>query len=163
MKSARRCALLCLFVLLSATPVLSQDPAEKELINYRLPLSAEVWVPCAANGEGEAVSLSGVTHVTVSSLQTPSGALHLSTLVNPQGVTGVGAKTGTLYHGVGVTRVSTTLEPGATTADFSFVNVFQFIGVGVGNDLRVRQRIHIVIGPNGTVSVSIERFRVTCR
>ncbi len=161
MSPIRCCALAVVCLTMSAFPGLAE---EKELTNTVLPIAISAWIPCAAGGAGEWVTLAGNVHTVVSGQVNPNDVVILRTHVNPQQVTGVGTSTGTTYQGNGVTRFSITLDSNPEPpVDYTYVNNFRVIGAGPDNNLSVKHDIHITVNGDGTVAVSIEKIRITCQ
>jgi hypothetical protein len=130
--------------------------------NTEIPISITVFVSCANGGAGELVGISGslhdLFHVTVSD----SGAVHVKTHDNPQGVQGVGEITGVKYQGTGVTQEHINEGSGGLPFVFTFVNNFRIIGQGPDNNFTVHENTHVTINPDGTVTAFVDNFRVTC-
>jgi hypothetical protein len=123
----------------------------------------DVFVPCANNGSGESVTLSGSLHDLFHVTFDGSGGLTLKVLDNPQGISGVGETTGATYHATGQTQQ--TFHASGVNSSFSstYVNVFHIVGTGPGNDFFVREVSHVTVNANGTVTGYVDRFSVTCR
>jgi hypothetical protein len=128
--------------------------------NFSFPLEQTVFVPCANGGAGESVTLSGslheVFHVTVND----AGHSTVKFFDQPQGVSGVGSVTGTKYQGTGVTQDIRTTRVGF---EETFVNVFQMVGQGPGNNFAVHEKLHVTVNANGTVTTSRDPIETTCR
>lgn len=140
-------------------PPLPNFAAVAETVNDFIPVSFGIFVPCAAGGVGEDVTLDGFLHILVSFTQTPDGNLRLKSLVQPQGVSGTGAVTGDKYQGTGVTQEVFTLGPGQGQ---TFVNNFRMIGQGPGNNWQVHENVHIQVNANGVPTAFVDNFNVAC-
>jgi hypothetical protein len=130
-------------------------------VNESDPILLSVFVPCAAGGAGETVDLSGNLHTLITFTingNNVSGLMHFQ----PQGVSGTGETTGLRYSGTGVTSTSvkTSLQNGQ--ANTTFINRFDIIGQGPGNNFTLHETAHITFNADGTVTVSFDNFAVEC-
>jgi hypothetical protein len=151
---AMTCLLALVFVATSANAAVQ--------VNTAIDISLQVFVPCAAGGAGEIVDLSGPLHVLMSFTingNNVSGVQHFQ----PQGISGTGETTGAKYQATGVT--STTFQQSLQNGQASetFINRFDIIGQGPGNNFRVHETAHITINANGTVTVNFDNFNVECK
>ena len=130
--------------------------------NTSIPITLDVFVPCANGGAGETIEVSGFLHVQTSVTFDQNGGLHFSEQFNPQGVGGVGLTTGDKYRATGLTRddFSTT---SSGVQQFTFINRFDMVGQGPGNNLSTHETEHITILPDGTVTVFFDNFSITCK
>ena len=130
--------------------------------NDRTDISLIVFVPCADNGVGENLNLSGPLHTLISFTMNGnnvSGYFHFQ----PQGISGTGETTGAKYTATGVTQQSfkSSLQNGQ--ANFTFVNNFRMIGQGPGNNFLVHETLHITMAADGTVTVVHDNFSIECK
>ena len=145
-----------------AALVVSIMPAKAAItVNESIPFFLSVFVPCAAGGAGETVDLSGNLHVLITETingNNVSGFIH----DQPQGVTGTGETTGLMYSGTGVTSTSfkTSLQNGQ--ANTTFINRFNVIGQGPGNNFTVHETAHSTFNADGTVTVNFDNFGIEC-
>jgi hypothetical protein len=94
-----------------------------------IPIDIGVFVPCALNGAGEVVLLSGDLHVLFHFTDDGAGGFHVMSEANPQGISGTGLTSGDKYQGTGVTRQN--FNSGAPLPfNSTFVNNFRIIGEG---------------------------------
>jgi hypothetical protein len=147
-------------VILLSFAVIPQAQAEVQA-NESVPLSSTVFVPCANDGIGELVDLSGNLHILVTATINKnhvSGTTHYQ----PQGVVGEGMDTGNKYQGVGVTQdhFSGALQGGSYT--YTFTNSFMIIGQGPGNNFTIHETFHITINANGEITVEADNLRTAC-
>ncbi len=118
--------------------------------NISIPLDPfTLLVPCALGGSGELVALTGSLHILATSTVDAAGGIHLSLQSQPQGAGGFGLTSGDMYRGTGVTRMELTLVAGAQT---TFVNNFNIIGVGTGNNLLIHDTVTITANADGTIT-----------
>jgi hypothetical protein len=125
-------------------------------------ISLIVFVPCADNGVGENLNLSGPLHTLISFTMNGnnvSGYFHFQ----PQGISGTGETTGAKYTATGVTQQSfkSSLQNGQ--ANFTFVNNFRMIGQGPGNNFLVHETLHVTMAADGTVTVVHDNFSIDCK
>jgi hypothetical protein len=120
------------------------------------------FVPCANDGAGETVVMSGnihfVAHFTFND-NTVSGMF----FANSVNFSGTGQVTGDHYRRTGVsTSVFSESQQGSsftTTSAFSF----QLVGQGAGNNLVVHTLFHVTINAQGDTTVSLETLRADCK
>ena len=140
----------------------STNSASTVTTNDRVPFAGMVVVPCANNGAGEVVAVSGTLHVLTHQTLSSSGNVHVKVHFQPQGATGVGLTTGDQYRGTGVTQEETNLNGPLPITD-TFIDNFRIIGPGPNNNLLIHQTIHITINANGVVTAEVTNISVECR
>ena len=149
-------------VTLGAVLTILISPANAAVVfNASNDISLSVFVPCAAGGAGEIVDLSGPLHTLITftiNNNNASGVEHFQ----PQGISGTGETTGLKYQGTGVTSTSfkVSLQNGQATQ--TFINRFDIIGQGPGNNFRIQETAHLTFNADGTVTVLFDNFRVEC-
>ena len=129
--------------------------------NTQVTFDAFVFVPCAQNGAGEVVHISGPLKVLFHVTLDGSGGFHFDELFNPLGITGVGLTSGDQYQATGETRFG--FNDRGLPFEFTFVNNFKIIGHGPGNNFLVHETFHITINANGTVTAFVDNFSVECK
>jgi hypothetical protein len=128
--------------------------------NEQVPIVVFAFVPCANDGAGELVELSGTLHVLTHVTTDDQGGLHVKQHFQPQGISGVGLTTGDKYQGTGATQT----EFNATAAfEQTSVNNFRIIGQGPDNNLLVHATFHVTVNANGDVTTVVDNFSVECR
>ena len=151
---AMTCLLALVFVATSANAAVQ--------VNTAIDISLQVFVPCAAGGAGETVDLSGPLHVLMSFTingNNVSGVQHFQ----PQGISGTGETTGAKYQATGVTSTTFQMSLQNGQASETFINRFDIIGQGPGNNFRVHETAHITFNAAGTVTVNFDDFSVECK
>lgn len=118
-----------------------------------------VFVPCAAGGAGEIISLDGTLHVLVNSTVDAQGGIHLTTHFQPQNLSGTGLITGDKYQGTGVTQDQTIVTAAGVV---TFVNNFRMIGQGPGNNYMVHENATATVDANGNVTAFHDNLTVSC-
>jgi hypothetical protein len=162
MKTLRRAVLFAaMLVLATAGGALGGGPLED--VNIRQPLDMFVWVPCADDGNGEVVHLTGELHVLLQATVDANGGLHITSHDQPMGVSGVGLTTGAAYRGTGVTRDHTTSLNGGAPYLYTYVNNFRIVGQGRGNNFLVHQTVHITINANDEVTAQFDHSSAECK
>lgn len=131
------------------------------LVNTALPFEQVVSVPCAVDGSGELVQLTGFLHVLVTATFDAKGILHATTHFQPMGVAGTGLTTGDVYRATGITRdeVNGLNIPFETT----FVNNFRIVGPGKGNNLAIHEVFHITVNALGEVTANFDLESTECK
>ena len=132
--------------------------------NVIMPLVETIDIPCANNGSGETVDLTGNLHALMITNTSNSGNVTVKTQYNPQGVIGVGRTTGDIYRGTGVTETIKTFV-GITEYPhvFTDINNFRIIGKGAGANYSIHSNVHITINANGTATASVDNTSVNCK
>lgn len=158
---ARRSLFLFASVVVALTCAATQPLQADVTTNIREPLAMDVFVPCAAGGAGEVVSLTGTLHLLIRATTDNTGGVHVGVHSQPVGVSGVGQTTGDTYRGTGVTQdeFNGRVDVGA---EDTFVNNFRVIGQGPGNNFTVHQTIHITITANGDVGAVVDNTKISC-
>jgi hypothetical protein len=132
--------------------------------NEQIPFAQVAFVPCANNGAGEPVLISGTLHILQHQTISDAGHLQVKFHFQPQGASGVGLTTGDTYRATGVTQQTVTadLTDGAPQ-EFTFINNFRIVGQGPDNNLLVHQTIHITVNANGELTAEVVNTSVECR
>ena len=159
MKSRIPTAMTCLGAALTFATVPGYAGVQ---VNDTTTISLSVFVPCAADGAGEVVDLSGPLH-TLMSLTINGNHVSVDAHFQPQGISGIGETTGAKYQATGVTRVSFTTALLNRQANSTFVNNFRVIGQGPGNNLLMHETAHFTIDADGTTTVTHDNFSVDCK
>jgi hypothetical protein len=130
--------------------------------NVIVPLSLDVFIPCAADGAGEMVHLEGDLHVLITfniNGNNVNGQSHFQ----PQGVSGTGLTTGDRYQATGITRDDFKGSLQNNQYKATFVNNFRIIGQGPGNNFLAHATTHIAINANGDVTAEVENVTDDCQ
>jgi hypothetical protein len=144
---------------MSASPVFA---ASTITTNQQVPFAQIVIVPCANNGAGEPVLISGTLHILQHQTVSDAGNVHVKVHFQPQGAGGVGLITGDAYRATGVTQEEFNINGPLPITD-TFINNFRIIGQGPDNNLLVHQTIHITINANGELTAEVVNTSVECR
>src|SRR5438105_11406163 len=132
-------------------------------VNDTSEINLTVFVPCAAEGAGELVDLSGPLHTLITFTingNNVSGTAHFQ----PQGLSGTGETTGDKYQATGVTKdTSFKLSLQNGQANQTFVNNFRIIGSGAGNNFLVHEDAHITFNRNGAMTVFHDNLSIECK
>ena len=104
---------------MTALAFFAQSAQAEVVVNQSVQMNLEVFVPCANQGAGELVRLSGPLHVLITFTangKTFSG----STQFQLQGISGIGVDSGERYNGTGSTQdhFSGTFIKGQSSASF---------------------------------------------
>jgi hypothetical protein len=128
--------------------------------NEFVPVTVLAFVPCANDGAGELVILTGTLHVLSHVTIDDQGGLHVKQHFQPQGISGTGLTTGDTYHGTGVTQSEFDATAGVEQTS---INNFRIIGQGPNNNLLVHSTSHVTVTPNGDVTTVVDNFSVECQ
>ena len=131
-------------------------------VNDRTDIDLSVFVPCAADGVGENVNLSGPLLTLISFTINGNnvwGKYHFQ----PQGISGTGETTGDKYQATGVTQETFKSSFQNAQANDTFVNNFRIIGQDPGNNFLVHETLHITINANGVATVFHDNFSIDCK
>jgi hypothetical protein len=129
--------------------------------NQFVPFALAAFVPCANGGAGETVLVQGILHIQ-EHVTINDNRANLKIHFQPQGATGVGQDTGTVYNATGVTQEQDSLPILNGSAEFTFINNFRLIGQGPDNNLQVHQTVHVTVDANGNVTAVVDNTTVDC-
>ena len=126
---------------LAAAQTIEPGPATNQI---RTAISQTIYDACV----GESIAFDGFVHTLV---KVGQDQLHLTTVSNFQGMSGVGATTGKLYQlqCAGVTNVFLSDGPITTASVFNAVNLCAL----AANTSVVMMHEHVTVNPDGTVTV----------
>jgi len=127
--------------------------------NTNIPITNTVVVPCANNGQGDTIQLSGTIHFLLLVTLDNNGGFLLHLTSNAQDLTGVSQTSGVTYHG-GVGD-SFTIN-GKVGFEQTFTNNFILVGQGTAANLMFNGVGHLTVNPDGTVTVSFNISSVRC-
>jgi hypothetical protein len=141
--------------------VVTTATSAQALLNIDVPITTTVFVPCANNGQGDTIQISGTLH-TVLLITQENGVLTLHETLNGQGITGASTTTGAKYHtgiaetntfhgNIGATQFTTT-EP---------INLI-FVGQGTASNLIEQFLLHFTVHPDLTVTAFVDNENVQC-
>jgi hypothetical protein len=139
-------------------PSLAAEASTQIVVNQ---LDLTRFNDCGNGGAGEDVHLTGplkiVFHVTLDG----SGGAHVVEVHNPQGVSGTGLTTGTMYRGVGGSPLdASNVRVGE---EHTSVTNILLIGQGPGNNFVLQEHSHITVLADGTVTSFHDDFSSECR
>ncbi|HET7813027.1 MAG TPA: hypothetical protein VFL13_01485 [Candidatus Baltobacteraceae bacterium] len=147
---------------IARSAAVSQRAAQSVVSNLKLPLQFDIFIPCADNGAGENVALSGTLHDLATAVVN-ANTVHITFEDNPQDLKGIGQTSGDKYEGTGVTREDVNFAVTGFPANFTYVDNFRIIGPGPSNNFLVHEVAHLTINANGAVSVSSDSFSELCK
>ena len=130
--------------------------------NSGIPVSITVFVPCANNGAGENVTVSGTLHA-LTTFTINGNRVSGKEQFQPQGLVGYGATTGLKYQATGGTKNTFNSAFVNGQAVLNFVNNFKFSGQGPDNNFYVHEDAHITINADGTVTATQDNINVGCK
>ena len=127
----------------------------------KVPLNYSTFVPCANDGDGEVIDLSGTLNEVVSTtVHGNQGMVRSQT--NLQGFIGTGLTTGTTYHASGISEQTTTFNIADYPFEITFVNRFRLVGGGTNSIFSVTA--HITVNADGEATVYFDKGnQVTCK
>lgn len=153
---------IALILIASLGVVPAKAQATTVILNDRFPADFFFFfVPCAANGSGEAISnFTGSFHQVLFTMIDDQGGFHIEFHVQPQGVVGIGETTGYKYRATGETVVTFNGKVGSET---TFVDNVKIIGPGPGNNFLVHETFHINVNSNGETTVFVDHISIECK
>ena len=110
---------------------------------------------------GDTINLSGQLHGVFSATFNAAGGAMFASHIQPQGVSGTDAQTGTKYVGNGLTRDVIVFAPTGTTT-FTFVNRFHIQATAGADSFDVSQTVHVTQLPDGIVTAFVDNFSASC-
>ncbi len=128
--------------------------------SQKIPFEQVFFAPCANGGAGEDIRLTGTLNIVLVEKTNGNGhvVFHLGT--NPQGATGMGLTTGTVYRATGITLETVTVSPGFTD---TFVNNFRIIGPGRTANVLIHEVFHVTVNAQGVVTAELDHFTAECK
>jgi glucose/arabinose dehydrogenase len=137
--------------------VASMPLAHAAITKTSIPISRTFFVPCANNGQGEVVTVSGTEEVLlIDNNNNDNGKFQFR-----WSVTGVGQTTGDRYQAVALTEETFTAS---AAQQFTENNIFFLIGQGPGNNLQVHVTSHITVNADGTLTANVDNLSIdACR
>ncbi len=150
--------------LLGALALLGPGPATAAVTNnITFPFATTVFVPCANNGAGEVVALSGNLHDTSIVTVSNGDMVIIKSRMQMQDVGGVGQTTGDKYRASGATQTGMQFEGiNHFPFVFSFSNNFRVVGQGPGNNFTLHAIVHSTINANGALTSTMDRASTDC-
>lgn len=147
-----------LLVMVSVSPTLAN--AETYTYQDKYPLYVSGYSPCANNGAGEEVELSGdlnyLYHFTIDD----SGSYHAKWHSNYQGMAGIGLTTGDKYQAIAADNYEWNGQVGYESTD---THNFRLIGPGQNNVLFMYYKLHITVNADGTVTAYHDSYSYECK
>jgi hypothetical protein len=126
--------------------------------NFHEPVEFTDFFNCA----GEEIHFSGSFHWNYHTVLKANGDFHSVFVANDHSLSGVGLSTGTKYHEVGATVEVFSFKGGAPF-EYNFAITFDFIGQGPGNNVIIKENVHLTINANGITTVSFDKFTQECK
>src|SRR5437667_383426 len=151
---------LALSLLYFLLPAFSQAQAFPQTQNSFFPIDLFVFIPCAADGEGEWIELTGQLHDRFHVTMDSSGGFLVDLEDNPQAVKGIGQTTGEKYEANGMTKDQIRLKAGFQE---TYVNNFRIIGQGPASDFLIHDNFHMTITADGQLFSFHENFSGACK
>ncbi len=130
-------------------PTIQLAQAGVNNLNFIIPLEFESFVPCALDGVGENVILSGNFHINLHTTFDSSGGFHVVARGNDQNIHGFGETSGDHYVGTGVAGFSLNA---ASPGTFVCATVLNFGIIGKRTPSVVLANFHLTINSLGEVT-----------
>lgn len=126
--------------------------------NFHEPVEFTQFFNCA----GEEIHFSGSFHWNYHTVFKDNGFFHSVFVANDHNISGVGLTTGTKYHEVGATVEVFTFR-GTAPFEYNFTITFDFIGQGPGNNVIIKEKVHLTVNANGSTTVFFDKFTQECK
>jgi hypothetical protein len=168
-RSLRRGTALVALLVVSVVGQLGRGAAFAETkpitTNTTFPMRIAAFVPCANDGQGEHILLSGTAHLLLHMATDGSGGTHFVLVFNLQSMSGVGMVTGDKYVGIDAEiTASYDFDPFVGPPyELTFTHSTRFIGQGPANNLMLFSQNHFTVDATGEVTSSRSRFTIECR
>jgi hypothetical protein len=153
----------CLIILVMLPLLIVLAGAVSITNNYEIPYSRSVWIPCALDGSGEWIYLTGRLHILEHITMDNNGGYHGIIHFQPKDFKGTGLTSGDKYQGTGVTQDFMNIAGNTLPYVYTYVNNFKMIGQGRGNNYLVHETWHITINANGELTAYVDNFSVECK
>ncbi len=118
------------------------------------------WVPCAADGAGEYVIISGMLHDMYHLTMDDTGGYHLVLHSQPMGIKGVGDTTGDIYQGTGVYQE---VYNGMVGQTVTVIDDYRMTGPGTGNNFIFHETFHFTVNANGELTSEVDNVIAECK
>jgi hypothetical protein len=140
------------------SPVFAKDPAERTIV-FRFDESATFFDECF----GEDVLFEAHRQI-VTFFRGPVTNAHFHFRLTALGSTATGQSSGTVWtlHGTIVQGLNGDITSPETPGEFTFLVNQVLTSPGTGAKLQIRERLHITINSNETVTVNRDSFEVVC-
>jgi len=152
-------------------------PAQAQATTVRTvmvtPVQMTVFVPCALNGLGEQVLLTGQLRSQVTVTEDATGVVHYTHQLIPDGVQGVGQTSGTKYRATGMHYHSGEWLHGDPNDPnnplpnppyhLQYIQNFRVIGQGPGNNFLLHILWRVTVNANGQVTGYVDDYSEECR
>ena len=153
--------ILVLLAIASVVTAVSVSAAQAAVVvNDRTSVGYAGFVPCADGGAGEILSGAIDVHNLVTS-SVNGNNVSWRFQFQPQGGSMVGAITGDTYRVTGVSHGGSHESLDGDHYTLTYVNAFQLIGPGPGNNLRVHETAHLTINGDEVV-VQHDNLTIDC-
>ena len=157
---------LGLAALVLTVSVLGTSTASAQTTSTKVPVTIPVFIPCANDGDGEFVEMTGTLHVLTHISTNANGCVTMKNHFQPMNLSGVGDVSGDKYQGNGgtqsVTQDKTSCGDGCIIED-RFVNNYRMIGQGPGNNFQVHQVMKVTYNVcTNETTVVVEQESVEC-
>ena len=130
--------------------------------NLTIPIDLTIFAPCANDGAGEFVHITGGVHI-VDHITVNDNHVTLRQHNQAQGISGVGLTTGDLYHETGKTESTATFQLDGTQNESTFINRVRLVGQGPNNNFVLQKHDHATINNNGEITSNHTSFSVECQ
>jgi hypothetical protein len=126
--------------------------------SFKEEVSWMAFVPCANDGMGEWVTGTVVLHTVVHSNKR---GMVTKVHTQPQVTNLVGAVTGMVYKGNGVTQTMYDSNLGDNAFTQTYINRYHIVGQGIQYHVKVTE--HLTINANGELTVQVDNISTECK
>ncbi len=111
---------------------------------------------------GEDVALTGMLHISMSTVETPSGNERFAVHSQVSGISGIGMTTGDDYHGSS-TSSFVSHDNGGSSNELTSIENMRLIGRGRKRNFKVHILFHITVNANGDITAFHSEATTTCK
>ena len=129
----------------------------------KIPIDQTSFIPCAADGAGEEIQLTGQANLVIHMTLDNNGGAHIKVQGNYKGVVGTGLTTGDKYQATGAINEVGFIDNLGEDRQTTFLTKINFIGQGDASNLLAVTHIHGTINADGTVTAVVLNFSFECR
>jgi hypothetical protein len=163
MKTLSRIGLVLVILFAVLTVPTAAQATVVEKTNEVIPLDLWVWVPCALDGAGEYVHLTGELHIVTHIWIDANGGFHAKIHYQPQHLSGYGESSGLRYQGTGVTQSNEKIAGDGLPYVYTYTNNYRMVGQGPGNNYTVHETFHVTINANGEATSEVTNITIDCK
>lgn len=142
----------------TATPAPGHQPTVIEF-----PLAFSTYSPCANNGLGEIIDLTGTVKFSAFGVEDSNNVVHFRFNDAYLNTTGIGQSTGSIYQVVKQSVTHITVDEDTNTTTITASSHSALIGRGQTENMNLNSNFRVILYADGSVELITNHFWVTCQ